>query len=89
MLPYKVLQVLLFVNMTCEEKKRAESRKGKGRSPATHRRQGVFMERASYLYFLKGIKKYLCATKDGLAYVLMPTHFHLLGRVKQALNRPG
>jgi putative transposase len=45
-------------------------------------RQAVFMEHANYLYFLKGIKKYLCAYVDVLAYSLMPTHYHLLGRVK-------
>jgi putative transposase len=46
-------------------------------------RQAVFMERANYLYFLKGIKKYLCAYVDVLAYSRMPTHYHLLGRVKE------
>jgi REP element-mobilizing transposase RayT len=54
-------------------------------------RKGVFFERESpgrespgrdnYLYFLKGIKQYLCTSMDVLAYCLMPTHFHLLVRV--------
>ena len=45
-------------------------------------RQGVFFERDNYLYFLKGIKKYLWVSMDVLAYCLMPTHYHLLVRVK-------
>jgi putative transposase len=45
-------------------------------------RQGVFFERANYLYFLNGIRKYLCGSMDLLAYCLMPTHYHLLVRVK-------
>jgi putative transposase len=45
-------------------------------------RQGVFFGRDNYLYFLKAIKKYLCGYVDVLVYSLMPTHYHLLGRVK-------
>ena len=45
-------------------------------------RQVVFLERDSYLYFLHGIKKYLCPRMDILAYSLMPTHYHILGRIK-------
>jgi putative transposase len=45
-------------------------------------RQAVFMERDNYLYFLKGIKKYLLAHVDVLAYCLMPTHYHLLVQVR-------
>jgi putative transposase len=50
-------------------------------------RQAVFFERNNYLYFLKGIKQYLCGCLDVLTYCLMPTHYHLLGRVK-ALPQP-
>jgi len=46
-------------------------------------RQTVFFEQDNYLYFLRGVKKYLCAQVDILAYCLMPTHYHILGRVKQ------
>jgi putative transposase len=46
-------------------------------------RQAVFFERDNYLYFLKGIKKFLCGYVDVLAYCLMPTHYHLLIPVKQ------
>ena len=45
-------------------------------------RQTVFFERDNYLYFLRGIKKYLLEQVDILAYCLMPTHYHILGRVK-------
>jgi len=46
-------------------------------------RQAVFLEPDNYLYFLRGVKKYLCGTVDILAYCLMPTHYHILARVKQ------
>ena len=46
-------------------------------------RQAVFFERDNYLYFLRGVGKYLCEQVDVLAYCLMPTHYHILGRVKQ------
>jgi len=43
----------------------------------------VFFECENYLYFLKGIKKYLREHVEILAYCLMPTHYHVLVRVKQ------
>ncbi len=45
-------------------------------------RQPVFFERDNYLYFLRGVKKYLRDQMDVIAYCLMPTHYHILGRVK-------
>jgi len=45
-------------------------------------RQAVFFERDNYLYFLRGVKKYLRKHVDILAYCLMPTHYHILGRVR-------
>ncbi len=45
-------------------------------------RQAVFFESDNYLYFLKGIEKYLTSTMNIIAYCLMPTHYHLLVRVK-------
>jgi len=45
-------------------------------------RQAVFFERDNYLYFLRGLKKYVCQHVDILCYCLMPTHYHILGRVK-------
>ena len=46
-------------------------------------RQSIFFQRDYYLYFLNGIKKYLCPYMDILAYCLLPTHYHILGRIKQ------
>jgi REP element-mobilizing transposase RayT len=45
-------------------------------------RQAVFFEPENYLYFLRGIKRYLRPEVDVLAYCLMPTHYHLLVRIK-------
>ena len=45
-------------------------------------RQAVFFQPENYLYFLKGIKKYLSSTVTIIAYCLMPTHYHILVRVK-------
>jgi len=45
-------------------------------------RQPVFFERANYLYFLRGLKRYLLPQVEILAYCLMPTHYHILVRVK-------
>ncbi len=44
-------------------------------------RQVVFMERENYVYFLKGIKRYLHGRVEVIAYCLMPTHYHLLVKV--------
>ena len=52
-------------------------------------RQAVFFERDNYLYFLRGIKKYLIERMDILANCLMPTHYHILVRVRpQTLQTP-
>ena len=51
-------------------------------------RQRVFFERANYLYFLNGIRKYLCGSMDVPAYCLMPTHYHLLVPVKPLPHVP-
>jgi putative transposase len=45
-------------------------------------RQAVFFEHDNYLYFLRGLKKYVRETVDILVYCLMPTHYHILVRVK-------
>jgi len=46
-------------------------------------RQVIFFEPENYLYFLKGLKKYLASTVTIIAYCLMPTHYHILVRIKQ------
>ena len=46
-------------------------------------RQAVFFESENYLYFLGGVTKYLVPVVYIVAYCLMPTHYHILVRVKQ------
>jgi REP element-mobilizing transposase RayT len=46
-------------------------------------RQAVFFQPENYLYFLNGAKKYLTSTVTIIAYCLMPTHYHILVRIKQ------
>jgi putative transposase len=46
-------------------------------------RQAVFFERENYLYFLKSLQKYVLPHVEVITYCLMPTHYHLLVRVKQ------
>ncbi|NOY98926.1 MAG: transposase [Chloroflexi bacterium] len=45
-------------------------------------RQRIFFEDENYLYFIAGIRRYLLPVVEILAYCLMPTHYHLLVRVK-------
>jgi len=45
-------------------------------------RERVFYEHANYLFFLRRLRKYLTPVFDVVAYCLMPTHYHLLARVK-------
>jgi len=45
-------------------------------------RQAVFFEAANYLYFLRGMKKYISPAASIIAYCLMPTHYHILIRVR-------
>jgi len=45
-------------------------------------RQAIFLQPENYLYFLRGVKKYLIPTASMIVYCLMPTHYHILARVK-------
>lgn len=45
-------------------------------------RQSVFFEPENYLFFLRRFKEYVVPFVDVLVYCLMPTHYHILGRVK-------
>jgi putative transposase len=45
-------------------------------------REAIFFEPDNYLYFLKKIKEYLVPVSDVLVYCLMPTHYHIVVRVK-------
>lgn len=47
-------------------------------------RQAVFFERDNYLYFLKGIQKYILSYVEVIAYCLMPTHYHVLVRIRSS-----
>jgi putative transposase len=51
-------------------------------------RQPIFYERSNYLFFLKRMREYLCDTLDIVAYCLMPTHYHLLVRIKPSTAQP-
>ena len=44
-------------------------------------RQVVFFEAENYVYFLKGMKRYMLGTVEVIAYCLMPTHYHILVKV--------
>jgi REP element-mobilizing transposase RayT len=46
-------------------------------------RERIFFESDNYLYFLKKLKEYLVPVADILVYCLMPTHYHIVARVKQ------
>jgi putative transposase len=45
-------------------------------------RERIFFEPDNYLFFLKKIKEYLVPVMDILVYCLMPTHYHIVGRIK-------
>ncbi len=45
-------------------------------------RQAIFFQQENYLFFLRGIKKYICPAAKMVAYCLMPTHYHMLVRVE-------
>lgn len=49
-------------------------------------RQTIFFQRENYFYFLRGLKKYVRGKVDILAYCLMPTHYHMLGRVRSGVQ---
>lgn len=45
-------------------------------------RQKIFFQPENYLYFLRQVYKYLAPLAKITAYCLMPTHYHILGRVQ-------
>lgn len=42
----------------------------------------LFVEDKNYYFFISKIKKYLLTNSDILAYCLMPTHYHLIVKIK-------
>ncbi len=51
-------------------------------------RQHIFYERSNYLFFLQRIREYVCAALEIVAYCLMPTHYHLLVKIKPTSAQP-
>ena len=47
-------------------------------------RSVLFRDKNNYTFFTSKIKKYLIPVSDVLAYCLMPNHFHLLVRIRDA-----
>ena len=45
--------------------------------------QKIFFEQSNYLYFLQGLKKYICPAATIVVYCLMPTHYHVVTKVKE------
>jgi len=45
-------------------------------------RQSIFFQPENYLYFLRGVKRYIAPLAKVVAYCLMPTHYHMLVRVE-------
>jgi putative transposase len=50
-------------------------------------REAIFFERENYLFFLRGLKKYLGQYLEILAYCLMPNHYHILVRVRSWISQ--
>src|SRR5690606_5735657 len=46
--------------------------------------ENLFRERENYRFFLQQYQKHITPVADTLAYCLMPNHFHLLVRIKEA-----
>ena len=46
-------------------------------------RERIFFEPDNYVYFLKKIREYLVPVSDIVVYCLMPTHYHVVGRVRE------
>ena len=49
----------------------------------------IFFEEENYLFFLRKVHRYLLPVFDVVAYCLMPTHYHLLVKVKEVHKTPG
>jgi REP element-mobilizing transposase RayT len=47
-------------------------------------RERIFFEIDNYVYFLRKIKKYLTPVADTIVYCLMPTHYHIVAKVRDA-----
>lgn len=45
-------------------------------------RERIFFERENYLFFLRRLRQYLLSILEVVVYCLMPTHYHMLVRLK-------
>ena len=46
-------------------------------------RQSIFFQPENYLYFLRGVKRYIAPLAKIVVYCLMPTHYHVVVRGEQ------
>jgi putative transposase len=46
-------------------------------------RERIFYEQRNYAFFLLRLRQHLSPVLDVVAYCLMPTHYHLLVRIRQ------
>jgi len=46
-------------------------------------REKIFFEPDNYIYFLKKVREYLVPVSDVVVYCLMPTHYHIVARVRE------
>ena len=51
-------------------------------------KENIFIEENNYYYFLKLIKKYLLPIADVYSYCLVPSHFHLVLKIKDTKYLP-
>ncbi len=47
----------------------------------------IYFENENCLFFLRKMRQYLLPVMDVIAYCLMPTHYHVLVRVKEVEER--
>jgi REP element-mobilizing transposase RayT len=45
-------------------------------------RERIFYERENYGFFIRRLRKHLVPVLDFVAYVLMPTHYHLVVQIR-------
>ena len=51
-------------------------------------KENIFLEDENYLYFLLLMKKYLLQIADVYSYCLLPNHFHIILKFKEAHSLP-
>ena len=51
-------------------------------------RQSIFFQPENYLYFLRGVKRYITPLAKVVVHCLMPTHYHIVLRIGQTSEFP-